>query len=99
MAEVRFASAYNLQLTGAIDIGGTTIAVGVVDGQGRVQARVECPTDARRGYPDALARISSMLRTAMGKAGAIDGIGIGSTGPVDPMAGVIGKLAFLPGWE
>jgi glucokinase len=86
-------------MTGAIDIGGTNIAVGLVDGEGRVHARRECPTDARRGYPDALGRIISMLRLAIEEAGPIHGIGIGSTGPVDPLAGVIGKLAFLPGWE
>ncbi|MBZ5594000.1 MAG: ROK family protein [Acidobacteriia bacterium] len=85
---------------GAIDIGGTKIAVGVVDESGRVLARRECPTDASRGYEDALARMCAMLRDAVqrGKQ-SIDGIGIGSTGPVDPFTGVIGKLDFLPGWE
>ena len=85
---------------GAIDIGGTKIAVGVVDEKGCVLARRECPTDARRGYRDALARMGSMLREAVRESGGtIAGIGIGSTGPVDPVTGVIGKLEFLPGWE
>ena len=85
---------------GAIDIGGTKIAVGVVDENGRVLARRESPTDARRGYRDALARMGSMLREAVRESGrTIEGIGIGSTGPVDPVTGVIGKLEFLPGWE
>lgn len=89
-----------MAVIGAIDIGGTKIAVGVVDENGRVQARRECPTDAARGYRDAIGRMCSMLREAV-RAGArpIDGIGIGSTGPVDPFTGVIGKLDFLPGWE
>jgi glucokinase len=85
---------------GAIDIGGTKIAVGVVDENGRVLARRECPTDAGRGYKDALSRMGSMLREAVrGSGRTIEGIGIGSTGPVDPVTGVIGKLEFLPGWE
>ena len=85
---------------GAIDIGGTKIAVGVVDENGCVLARRECPTDAGRGYRDALARMGAMLREAVGESGrTIQGIGIGSTGPVDPVTGVIGKLEFLPGWE
>lgn len=89
-----------MAVIGAVDIGGTKIAAGVVDGDGRVLARRECPTDAARGYKDALARICSMLRDGVGESGRpIDGIGIGSTGPVDPVTGVIGKLDFLPGWE
>jgi glucokinase len=89
-----------MPVIGAIDIGGTKIAAGVVDANGRVLARRECPTDAARGYKDALARICSMLRATVEESGQpIDGIGIGSTGPVDPFTGVIGKLDFLPGWE
>jgi len=87
-------------VVGAVDIGGTKIAAGVVDANGSVLARRECPTDAARGYHDALARICSMLRAGVEESGrSIDGIGIGSTGPVDPFTGVIGKLDFLPGWE
>ena len=89
-----------MAVIGAIDIGGTKIAVGVVDENGRVLARRECPTDASHGYRIALARMSSLLREAAQQcARALDGIGIGSTGPVDPFTGVIGKLDFLPGWE
>jgi glucokinase len=89
-----------MAVVGAIDIGGTKIAVGVVDESGRVLSRRKCPTDASLGYRDALARICAMLRDAVQQAGqSIDGIGIGSTGPVDPFTGVIGKLDFLPGWE
>ena len=45
-------------MIGAVDIGGTKIAVGLVDDDGRVLSRAECPTDAERGYAEALARIS-----------------------------------------
>jgi predicted NBD/HSP70 family sugar kinase len=48
-------------MIGGIDIGGTKIAVGLVDDNGRVLSRVECPTDAER-YAQALARIEHMLR-------------------------------------
>ena len=36
-------------MIGAVDIGGTKIAVGVVDDCGRVLARAETPTDAPDG--------------------------------------------------
>jgi len=85
---------------GAVDIGGTKIAVGVVDEDGRVLARVECPTDADLGYFHALASITEMLRTTARMANTtISGIGIGSTGPVYPLTGKIGNVNFFPKWE
>ena len=87
-------------MIGAIDIGGTKIAVGVVDEAGRVTARLESPTMAQRGFEDALARMKHMLRDCAKRAGAaIEGIGIGCTGPVDPFTGVILNADLLPGWE
>jgi len=87
-------------LIGAVDIGGTKIAVGVVDEDGCVRARGECPTDAQRGLADGLRRITEMLRQATAQAGGrLRGIGIGCTGPVYPRLGTIGNVEFLPGWE
>ena len=87
-------------MVGAIDIGGTKIAVGVIDDNGRVLSRVEGPTQAERGYADALSRTEKMLREAVQDAGVkIIGIGIGSTGPVYPFTGEIGIVNFLPGWQ
>lgn len=87
-------------MIGAIDIGGSKIAAGMVDENGRILRSMECPTNARAGFPDAIARTASMLRQTAKEAGVeITGIGIGSTGPVDPETGVIGNVEFLPGWD
>jgi len=87
-------------MIGAIDIGGTKIAVGMVSEAGRVLARAECPTAAERGPADGLARIAAMLReTATQAGGVMRGIGVGCTGPVDPLAGTIGDVGLLPGWQ
>jgi len=87
-------------MIGAIDIGGTKIAVGQVDDQGRVISRLESPTDAAGGYGRALDRIAKMLReTARSNGGDMFGIGIGCTGPVYPLTGEIGVVDFLPGWQ
>jgi glucokinase len=87
-------------LIAAVDIGGTKIAVGMIDRDGKVWARRECPTDADRGYPEALRRIVEMLRAAAQTANAtISGIGIGSTGPVYPLTGEIGDVNFFPHWK
>jgi len=87
-------------MIGAVDIGGTKIAVGIVDENGRVLAKVECPTDVPRGFPDAMRRVSEMLARSADQSGTkIGGIGIGCTGPVDPVAGSLGNVNLLPGWE
>lgn len=86
-------------MIGAVDIGGTKIAVGMVDESGRVSSRVESPTDPN-DYAAAIKQIACMLRKSAADAGAgISGIGIGSTGPVDPMRGEFGDVDFLPGWR
>jgi glucokinase len=88
------------RLIGAIDIGGTKIAVGMVDDQGRIAARAECPTASERGFADGLGRTIAMLRETATRAGAkVHGIGIGCTGPVDPFTGVLGTVDLLPGWK
>ena len=86
-------------MIGAVDIGGTKIAVGMVDDNGRVHSRTQSPTDPNN-YPGAVDAIVSMLRETAQKAGVeLTGIGIGSTGPVDPLRGEFGDVDFLPGWR
>jgi glucokinase len=53
---------------GAVDIGGTKIAAGIVDDAGKVLARLETPTQAARAYPDGLRHMVRMLREAAKKA-------------------------------
>src|SRR5215471_7158173 len=86
-------------MIGAVDIGGTKIAVGVVDDNGKVLARAQTPTDGQN-YDHGLEAIVRMLQEASAKMGqAVTGIGIGSTGPVDPIRGEFGDVDFLPGWR
>jgi glucokinase len=89
------------KLVGAIDIGGTKIAVGLVDAQGRILAREVSPTDSEKGVADGLARIQNMLETCQQRrpGSQLVGIGVGCTGPVDPQTGILGPNSFLPHWE
>lgn len=83
-----------------MDIGGTKIAVGMVDESGQLFARFENPTDPNRGPGYGLALVCEMLWKASSQAGGkMNGIGIGCTGPVDPFTGTLGPNEFLPGWE
>jgi glucokinase len=87
-------------MIGAVDIGGTKIAAGIVDDAGKVLAKSETPTGAVRAYPNGLRHMVRMLREAARRASAeISGIGIGSTGWVYPFTGEFGDVDFLPGWK
>jgi glucokinase len=85
---------------GAVDIGGTKIAAGIVDDRGKVLSRVECPTDAARAYSSGLAQMIRLLRESAQIARVeLSGIGIGSTGWVYPFTGEFGDVDFLPAWK
>ena len=55
-------------MIGAVDIGGTKIAVGVVDDSGNVLSRTQAPTDPNR-YSDGIEMIARMLRETAQTAG------------------------------
>lgn len=87
-------------IIGAVDIGGTKIAVGLVDSQGKVRARLEFPTNPDGGFDLAFRRVTEGLRKLCGEMGVeVNGIGVGSTGPVDPLTGAFGNVNFFPAWE
>lgn len=87
-------------LIAAVDIGGTKIAVGMVDGDGHLISRNETPTSPDLGYAAAIDRATELLRQVARDANCeITGIGIGSTGPVDPITGEIGLVNHFPTWE
>src|SRR5580704_9848914 len=87
-------------MIGAVDIGGTKVAVGIVDDDGKVLSTSDSPTGSDCEYARALELISCMLRDAARNASVkISGIGIGSTGTVDPFTGEFGEVDFLPKWR
>lgn len=87
-------------LTVAVDIGGTKIAVGLIDTAGRIVERADTPTAPREGFDAAIQRVSGLVGSLRrGNARAVGGIGIGCTGPVDPVSGEIGRADLLPGWQ
>lgn len=84
---------------GAVDIGGTKIAVGAVRKDGQIVHRLECPTEADKGFDQAMRRIVEMLRSFSAKGIELTGIGVGCPGPLNPFTGVIGEVGTLPGWQ
>ncbi|KUH94753.1 ROK family transcriptional regulator [Mycolicibacterium acapulense] len=76
----------------ALDIGGTKIAVGLVDGAGTLVHRAESPTpdgDAETIWAAADSLITEALTTAGGR---IRGVGIASAGPIDLSAGTVSPI-------
>jgi glucokinase len=87
-------------LIGAVDIGGTKIAVGAVTQEGKVATRLECPTAPDRGFPAAIRQITELLREVASRTdGRFEGIGVACPGPLNPFTGIIGDVGTLPGWQ
>ena len=88
-----------------IDLGGTSMRVGVFDDSMQLLRSTSMPTEVTGGPDHAVARltaaISDLLGTVRGSQPdlAPAGIGIGSPGPINLRTGVLGILPNLPGWE
>lgn len=73
-----------------IDIGGTKIAVGVVDPDGTVTARLEAPTPARSGPTAIMQQAEHLGQTLLQRTGhTVDRVGVGSAGVIDPRSGAV----------
>jgi glucokinase len=85
-------------MIGAVDIGGTKIALGLVDRNGHLLAHKQFPTG---GWQASLDGICSSLKelAAAQEGNVLEGIGVGCTGPVYPMLGTVGMVEFIPDWE
>jgi len=87
----------------ALDIGGTKLAAGVVDGAGRVHSFVTRPSRTERGVDEVLEELFAVGRAALEASdddGAeIDAIGIGCGGPLDADSGILLAPPHLPGWR
>lgn len=87
-----------------IDLGGTDIKAGVVDEQGMVIGRWRISTDAAAGPQAVLARMVELARAILASdevkahGGRIEGIGVGSPGPLDPDLGIVTRAPNLPGF-
>ena len=84
-----------------VDIGGTKVAVGIVDREGKilVQGRQPMVADgsAERGLEAVVKAIDSMMDNPSG--GKVDSIGICAPGPLDPKTGVVLNPPNLPCWR
>jgi glucokinase len=85
-----------------IDIGGTKIAMAVVDSTGRVVARDAFATEAERGFERAVAKMVQTAERLLDESGSsrneLCGLGVGCCGPVSAERGIINNPYTLPTW-
>ncbi len=86
-----------------IDIGGTKTALGIVDRSGSILARRRFATETAKGFDRSVRRLCAQIGELFEEAGCplqrLAGIGVGSTGPLDPVRGTIDNPYTLPTWE
>jgi glucokinase len=81
-----------------VDIGGTKIAVGIVDGDGRILAHVRKPMVANDTAEAGLKAVIDAIDAGLGTE-QVHRIGICAPGPLDPRSGVILNPPNLPCWR
>jgi len=82
-----------------VDVGGTKVAAGLVDVDGRILSNIRVPMVSRSSAEAGLNAVLSAIAQATTGSDAIAGIGICSPGPLDPFAGVVLNPPNLPCWR
>jgi glucokinase len=77
----------------AVDVGGTKLAVGVVDAEGRLLTRQTVPTERDDPWPGLRDLVSRALTVA-----EVDVVGVGVGGPMAPGGEEVSPLN-IPGWR
>ena len=91
-------------MTVGIDLGGTSIRVGVYDRVMHLVAQHSMPTRVTAGPQSSVDEMAAAIRSlsaGQGNHPSMDliGVGIGSPGPINLRTGVLGLLPNLHGWE
>lgn len=85
-----------------VDVGGTSVKIGVVDDQGRPLGWTSIATDATRGPDDGVRRMGQAMGELIDQIGLrreqITAVGLGTPGTMDIPAGMLLDPPNLPGW-
>ena len=84
-----------------VDIGGTKVAVGVVDNRGKILSQTRTPMIANGSAEAGFEAVDKAIRSAMATdaGNEIQGIGICAPGPLDPRTGVVLNPPNVPCWR
>jgi glucokinase len=82
-----------------VDVGGTKVAAGLVDANGKILSHVRVPMISHSSAQDGLNAVVAAIEQAIAGAFGIAGIGICAPGPLDPISGVILNPPNVPCWR
>jgi glucokinase len=86
-----------------VDIGGTKVAAGVVDGRGQIGYRTRAAMTPTGSAEEGFAAVKGVIENALAHARenniSISGIGVCAPGPLDPRSGVVLNPPNLPCWR
>ncbi len=84
-----------------IDLGGTSIKIGIVNSKGKIVSKLSLPTKAEEGPNIVVSQIKKGIKEIISSHNKlkIDGIGIGSPGVISAKKGTVENPPNFPGWE
>jgi len=84
-----------------VDIGGTKVAVGIVDGEGKILTQLRHPMMANSTPEAALQSVIAAIDSirSVSISNTISAIGLCAPGPLDPITGVVVNPPNLPAWR
>ncbi|MFI5237842.1 MAG: ROK family protein, partial [Ignavibacteriales bacterium] len=83
-----------------VDLGGSSIKLGIVTNTGRIIKKISLRTEAEKGPKKVIEKIISGIKELIENSKyKISGIGIGCPGVVTPGKGIVENPPNLPGWD
>jgi glucokinase len=84
-----------------VDIGGTKVAVGIVDGEGKILTQLRHPMMANSTPEAALQSVIAAIDSirSISISNTVSAIGLCAPGPLDPISGIVVNPPNLPAWR
>ncbi|MHB1700196.1 MAG: ROK family protein [Acidobacteriaceae bacterium] len=83
-----------------IDLGGTSLRVGAFNEAGRLLSNRSMRTRVADGPAEVVSDMAAAVRSILSELGTkVDGVGLGSPGPLNLQTGVLCELPNFPGWS
>lgn len=93
----------DLCLMAGVDIGATSIDLGIADFSGKILVRYSEPASVKDGPIKVLGQVCSLLEKMLNEnnlcSEKLNGIGVGVPGPVDFSVGTLVSPPIMPGWD